>query len=149
MLNIPSENSIDTMKKSNIVNKNIRIDDKVRNEIARNTVKSSNANSQIFKNDIINNNLSNSKTRDIHTRIKFSTRCSIRLIEIENWLNSVERSTNTTTFAAIDEVSIKKKWNAIKIEDIEIYTNDCNSENFLIVSLISRNRSFAISIFSK
>ena len=29
MLNITSENSIDAMKKSNIVNKNVRIDDKI------------------------------------------------------------------------------------------------------------------------
>ena len=33
MLNIAFENSIDVMKKSNIVNKNVRIDDEVRNEI--------------------------------------------------------------------------------------------------------------------
>ena len=33
ILNITSENLIDAMKKSNIVNKNIRIDDEVRNEI--------------------------------------------------------------------------------------------------------------------
>ena len=32
MLNIMSENSIDAMKKLNIVNKNVRIDDEVRNE---------------------------------------------------------------------------------------------------------------------
>ena len=34
MLNITSENSIDAMKKSNIINKNIRIDDEVRSETA-------------------------------------------------------------------------------------------------------------------
>ena len=44
MLNITSENSIDAMKSSNIVNRNIRIDDESRNEAARNTAKSSDAN---------------------------------------------------------------------------------------------------------
>ena len=33
MLNITSEDLIDAMKKSNIVNKNVRLDNKVRNEI--------------------------------------------------------------------------------------------------------------------
>ena len=61
MLNITSENSIDGMKKSNIMNKDIRIDDKVRNKIAWNIVESSNADSRIFENDITDNNLSNSK----------------------------------------------------------------------------------------
>ena len=37
----------------------------------------------------------------------------------------------------------------MKIEKFEIYTNDCNFEDFLITSLISRNRSFAIYISSK
>ena len=37
----------------------------------------------------------------------------------------------------------------MKIEKFEIYTNNYNSEDFLIASLILRNRSFAISIFSK
>ena len=37
----------------------------------------------------------------------------------------------------------------IKVEKFEIYTNDYNSENFLIVSLIFRNRAFAINILSK
>ena len=37
----------------------------------------------------------------------------------------------------------------MKIEKFEIYTNDCNSENLLIASLIFRNRSFAINILSK
>ena len=109
MLNIALENSIDAMKKSNIVNKNVRINNKIRNEIVRNTAKSSNADSQIFRNDIINNNLLNSKTRDIYARIKFNTRRSNRLIEIKNLLNSVKRNTNTTAFAAIDEISIEKK----------------------------------------
>ena len=89
MLNIAFENSIDVA--------------------VQNIVESSNANSQIFENDTTNNNLSNSKTRNIHARIKFSTRRSNRLNEIENSLNSVERNTNTTTFATIDEVLIEKK----------------------------------------
>ena len=62
MLNIASENSIDTMKKSNIINKNIRIDDEIRNETARNTVESSDVNSQIFENNITDDKLLNSKT---------------------------------------------------------------------------------------
>ena len=33
MLNITFENSIDAMKKSNIVNKDVRVDDEIRNEI--------------------------------------------------------------------------------------------------------------------
>ena len=89
MLNIAFENSIDVA--------------------VRNIAESSNAESQIFENNVTNNNLLNSKTRNIHARVKFSTRRSNRLIKIENLLNSVERSTNTTAFATIDEVSIEKK----------------------------------------
>ena len=37
----------------------------------------------------------------------------------------------------------------MKIEKFETYINDYNSENFLIVSLIFRNRPFAVNIFSK
>ena len=62
MLNITSKNSIDAMKKSNNVNKNVRIDDEIRNEVARDIAESLNANNQIFENDITDNNLSNSKT---------------------------------------------------------------------------------------
>ena len=62
MLNITSENSIDAMKKSNIVNKNVRVDDKIRNEVVRNIAESSDADNQIFENDITNDNLLNSKT---------------------------------------------------------------------------------------
>ena len=109
MLNITSENSIDAMKKSNIINKNVRVDDEIRNEATRNIVESSNANSQIFENDVTHNNLLNSKIRNIHAKIKSNTRRSNRLIEIENSLNSVERSTNTTTFATIDKISIEKE----------------------------------------
>ena len=74
MLNITSENSIDAMKKSNIVNRNIRIDDEIQNEAVQNIVESSDANSQTFKNDVINNNLLNSKTKNIHAKVKFNTR---------------------------------------------------------------------------
>ena len=73
MLNVASENSIDAMKKSDNVNRNARVDDEVRNETARDTTESSNTNNQIFEDDVTNGNLSNSKTRDIHARIKFST----------------------------------------------------------------------------
>ena len=149
MLNVTSENSIDAMKKSNNVNKNARIDDEVRNEVARDIAESSNINNQIFENDVINDNLSNSKTRNIHTKVKLNTRRSNWLIKIENSLNSVEWSMNTITFVTIDEVSIEEKWNTMKIEKFETYINDCNSEDFLIASLIFRNRSFAINIFSK
>ena len=76
MLNITFENSIDAMKISNIINKNIRIDDEIRNEIVWNTFENLNADNQIFENDVTNNNLLNSKTRNIHARIKFSTRRS-------------------------------------------------------------------------
>ena len=107
-MNITFENSIDAMKKSNIINKNIRINDKVRSEIARNITESLYTDGQIFENNTTNNNLSNSKTRSIHARIKFSTRHSNWFVKIENSLNSVEWKTNTVAFATIDEVSIKK-----------------------------------------
>ena len=61
MLNITFKNSINTIKKSNIVNKNVRIDDEIRSKVARNIAESLNADSQIFKNDVTNNNLLNSK----------------------------------------------------------------------------------------
>ena len=109
MLNVASKNSIGAMKKSNNVNRNARIDDEVRSEAARDIAESSDTNSQIFENDVTNDNLSNSKTRNICARIKFSTRRFNRLIEIENSLSSVERSTSTAAFAAIDEISIEKK----------------------------------------
>ena len=109
MLNIAFKNSIDAIKKLNIIYKNVRIDDEIWNETVWNTAESSNADNQIFKNNIIDNNLLNSKLRNIHARIKSSTRRSNRLIEIENSLNSVERNTNITAFATIDEVSIEKK----------------------------------------
>ena len=44
MLNITSENSIDVMKKSNIINRNVRIDDKIRNKVVRNIAESLNIN---------------------------------------------------------------------------------------------------------
>ena len=61
MLNITSENLVDTMKKSNIINKDVRINNKIRIETTRNTVESLNANDQIFGNIIIDDNLLNSK----------------------------------------------------------------------------------------
>ena len=149
MLNITSENSIDAIKKSNIINKNIRVNDEVWNEVARNIIESLNANNQIFENDITDNNLLNSKIRNIYAKIKFNTRRSNWLIEIENSLNSVERSTNTITFTTINEISVEKKWNAMKIEKFEIYINDCNFKDSFIVWLILWNRSFAIGISSK
>ena len=80
MLNIMSENSIDAIKESNNVNKDVRIDNEVRSEIAQDIVESSDTSNQIFKNDVINNNLLNSKIRNIHARIKFSTCRFNRLI---------------------------------------------------------------------
>ena len=50
MLNIASENSIDATKKSNNVNKNVRIDDEIWNEVVWNIVESSDADNQIVKN---------------------------------------------------------------------------------------------------
>ena len=97
------------MKKSNIINKNVRIDDEIRNEIVQNTAESLNANSQIFENDVINNNLSNLKTSDIYARIKFNTCRLNRLIKIKNSLSSIEQNMSITIFTTIDEVSIKKK----------------------------------------
>ena len=61
ILNITFENSINTVKKSYIINRNIQINDKTRNETARNTVESLNANDQIFENVITNDNLLNLK----------------------------------------------------------------------------------------
>ena len=90
MLNITFENSIDAMKKSNNVNKDARVDDEIRNEAARDIVESSDADSQIFENDVTDDNLSNSKTRNIHARIKSDIRRFNRLIEIENSLSNVE-----------------------------------------------------------
>ena len=103
------EDSIDAMKKSNIVNKDVRINDEVRNEVARNIVESLNADDQIFKDIVINDNLSNSKIRNIYAKVKFSIRRSNQLTEIENSLNNVERKTNTAVFATIDKISIEKE----------------------------------------
>ena len=109
MLNIVPENSIEAIKKSNINNKNVRIYNEVRNETTRDTIENSNADSQIFEDDVTNDNLLNSKTRNIYARIKSNIHRSNRLIEIENSLNNVERNTSTTAFVTIDKVSIKKK----------------------------------------
>ena len=62
MLNITPENSIDAIKKSNIVNKNVWVDDEVRNEAVRNIAENSDAGSQIFENNVTDDNLLNSKT---------------------------------------------------------------------------------------
>ena len=76
MLNTTSENSINAMKKWNIINKDIRVDDEVRNKVVRNIVGNPDANNQISENDITDNNLSNSKIRNIYARIKFNIRRS-------------------------------------------------------------------------
>ena len=75
-MNITFKNLIDAIKKSNIINKNVRIDDEIRNKVVRNTVEDLNANNQIFKNNVTSDNLSNSKTRDIYARIKSNIRRS-------------------------------------------------------------------------
>ena len=149
MLNITFEDSIDAMKKSNNINKNAWIDDEIRNEAARDIVESSDADSQVFENNITDDNLLNSKTQNIHARIKFNIRRFNRLIKIENLWSNVERNTSTAAFATIDKILIEKKRNAIKIEKFEIYRNDYNSEDSLIASLIFWNRLFAINILSK
>ena len=109
MLNIASENSIDAMKKSNIINEDVRINNKILNETVRNIVENLNADSQIFKDDVTDDNLSNSKIRNIYAKVKFSTYRSNQLIEIENSLNSIEQSTSTAALATIDEISIEKE----------------------------------------
>ena len=109
MLNITPENSIDAMKKSNNVNRDARIDDEIRNEAARNIAESSDTDSQIFEDDVTDDNLSNSKTRDTRARIKSSTHRFNRLTEIENSLSSVGRSTSTAAFSTIDKISIEKE----------------------------------------
>ena len=109
MLNVTPKDSIDAMKKSNNVNKDARVDDEIRNEAARDIAESSDTDSQIFEDNVTNDNLSNSKIRDIRTKVKSSTRRFNRLTEIENSLSSVERSTSTTMFSTIDGISIEKE----------------------------------------
>ena len=109
MLNVASEDSIDAMKKSNNVNKDARVGDEIRSETARNIVENSDTDSQVFEDDVTDDNLSNSKTQDIRARIKSNTRRFNRLAEIENSLSSVGRSTSTTAFSTIDEISIEKE----------------------------------------
>ena len=109
MLNITFENSIDAMENSNIVNKNVRIIDKSRNKVARDAAESLNTDDQIFKNITANDNLLNSKTRNVHATDKFNVRRSNRLTEIENSLIKIDREKNTAAFAAINETSIEKK----------------------------------------
>ena len=89
MLNITFENSTDVMKKSNIVNRNVRIIDEIRDEAARNIIESLNEKDQIFKNIIADGNLLNSETRNIYTTDKFSARRLNRLTEIESSLNKI------------------------------------------------------------
>ena len=76
ILNVTFENLLDGMKKSDIINKNVRINDEVRSEVARNITESLNADDQVFENNITNDNLLNSKTRNIYARIKFNIRRS-------------------------------------------------------------------------
>ena len=64
------------MKKSNIINKNKRIIEEVRNEVAQNTIGNSSADDQIFENIISDDNLLNSKTRNIYAIKKFKARRS-------------------------------------------------------------------------
>ena len=61
ILNITFENSIDVA--------------------VRNIVENLNTDSQIFENKTTDNNLLNSKIRNTYARIKFSTRCSNRLMK--------------------------------------------------------------------
>ena len=109
MLKITSKDSIDAMKKLYIVNDDVRVNDEVQNKIARNTTENLNVDDRIFENVIINNNLLNFETQNIHTTVKFNIRCSNRLIEIENSLSNADRRTSTTTFATINKISIEKK----------------------------------------
>ena len=90
MLNIASENSIDAIKKLNIVNKDVRVTDEVRNEIARNTAENSSADDQIFENVTSNDNFLNLEARKIYAIDKFNTRRSNQLIKIENLLNKID-----------------------------------------------------------
>ena len=109
MLNITFKNSIDAMKKSNIINENVRINDEIRDEIVRNIIQNFNTDDQIFEDVITNNNLLNSKFENIYMIVNFSTRRSNQLIEIKNSLNNIDRKTKNINFATIDKVSIEKK----------------------------------------
>ena len=116
MLRISFKNSIDAIKMLNIIDKNIRIINKIWSEIARNIVKSSNANDQTFENKTANNNLFELKVRNIFAINKFNIRRWTCFIKIENLLNNVHRKANTTTFATINKTLIekKKKYNRIR-----------------------------------
>ena len=61
ILNVASGNSIDAIKNSNIVNKDVRINDEIWNKVVRDIVESSNIDDQIFEDIITDDNLSNSK----------------------------------------------------------------------------------------
>ena len=97
------------MKKSNIINRNVRVIDEVRNEAVRNTSESFSDDDQIFRNITADDNLLNLEIRNTHATNKLNARRSNRLIEIESSLSKIDREKDTATFAAIDEISIKKK----------------------------------------
>ena len=97
------------MKKSNLINRNVQINDEVRNKVVQNIAESSNTNDHIFKIVITDGNLLNSKSRNLHAIVNHSTRRSNRLTEIENFLNNVDQRTNLTAFAIINEILIGKK----------------------------------------
>ena len=111
----------------------------VENETFENKTKNFNLINSIFKNTITNNNSTNSEIENIYVTINFSICRSNRLIDIKNVLNNDDRKTITIAFAIINKISTTEKWNAIKIEEFEIYINDYNFENFLIAFLMFRN----------
>ena len=121
----------------------------VGNETLENRTKNFNLANPIFRETITNSSSTNLKIRNIYVTINFSIRRSNRLINIENSSNDDDRKIITIVFAIINEISTTEKWNAIEVEEFEIYMNDCNLENFLIALLIFRNQSFAMMIFSK
>ena len=98
-----------TIEKTDIVNKNIRNIDKIRNEVAREVFENSNEKNRALKNLIADDNLTDSKVQESYTIVKLSIRRFNRFVKIENDLNNVDRKANITTFAAIDKISIEKK----------------------------------------
>ena len=73
MLNVSFKNSMNVMRRSNMIDKNFQIINKVRDEPVRNTGESSSANDQIFEYMTADDNLLNSKIQNIHTINKFNT----------------------------------------------------------------------------